>query len=92
MSINTTPKEMPTGDGNPTAGSAINTLDLPPSERNENAFFSLRAAYAMKGCAIYRTDPAGGLITYWAECCGSVRHLSSIDAARLFLKQIGGRL
>lgn len=92
MSINTTPKEMPTGDGNPTAGSAINTLDCSSSERNEKAFFSLRAAYAMKGCALYRTDPADGPVNYWADCGGSARILPNIDAAQLSLVQIGGLL
>lgn len=92
MSINTTPKEMPTGDGNPTAGSAINTLHGPSSERKAKAFFSLRAAYAMKGCALYRTDPADGPVNYWADCADSLRFLPNIDAAQLFLAEIGGLL
>ena len=47
MAINTTPKEMPTGEANPTAGGAINDLDFPTGERGVKAFFTLRAAYAM---------------------------------------------
>lgn len=92
MAINTTPKEMPTGDGNPTAGNAINDLDFPTSERNDKAFSALRAAYALKGQALHRTDPADGPVTFWAERWGLVRHLPTIDAARRFLEQIGGRL
>ncbi|WP_342128529.1 hypothetical protein [Hydrogenophaga sp. OTU3427] len=92
MAINTTQKEVPTGDGNPTAGGAINDLNFPISERNDKAFSPLRAAYAMKGQALHRTDPKDGPVSYWAERWGLVRHLPTIDAARRFLEQIGGRL
>jgi len=92
MAINTSPKKMPTGDGNPTAGSAINDLDFPTSERNDKAFSTLRAAHALKGQALHRTDPVDGPVTYWAERWGLVRHLPTIDVAQRFLDQIGGRL
>lgn len=97
MPINITPKEMPTGDGNPTAGNAINYLDFPAAdfptaERTEKVFSTLRAAFAMRGHALQRTDPADGPVMYWAERWGLVRHLPSIDTARQFLEQIGGRL
>ena len=92
MAINTTPKEMPTGDGNPTAGGAINSLDFPTVQRNDKAFSTLRAAYALEGHTLHRTDPADGPVTYWAERWGLVRYLPSIDTARRFLEQIGGRL
>jgi len=92
MAINTTPKEMPTGDGNPTAGNTINDIDFLTCERNDKAFSSLRAGFAFMGRALHRTDPADGPVTYWAERWGLVRHLPTIDAARRFLEQIGGRL
>ena len=92
MTINTTLKEMPTGDGNPTAGSTINDLNFPTAQRNDKAFSSLRAAFALKGHALHRTDPADGAVTYWAERWGLVRYLPTIDTARRFLEQIGGRL
>ena len=92
MAINTTLKEMPTGDGNPTAGGAINDLDFPTGERNDKVFSTLRAGYALKGHSLHRTDPKDGPVTYWAERWGLVRHLPTIDAARRFLEQIGGRL
>lgn len=92
MAINTTPKEVPTGDGNPTAGSAINDLDFPTSERNDKAFSTLRATFAIKGQTLYRTNTADGSVIYWAERWGLVRHLPTIDAVRRFLEQIGGRL
>ncbi|WP_143435774.1 hypothetical protein [Hydrogenophaga sp. IBVHS2] len=92
MAINTTPREMPTGDGNPTAGGAINDLDFPTGERADKAFSTLRAAYALRGHALHRTDPADGEVTYWAERWGLVRHLPTLHDAAQFLAQIGGRL
>ena len=92
MAINTTPKEMPTGDGNPTAGGAINDLNFPTTERNDKAFSTLRAAYALEGHTLHRTDPADGPVTYWAERWGLVRYLPTFHDAALFLAQIGGRL
>lgn len=38
------------------------------------------------------TDPNDGTVTYWAARWGLVRYLPTIDAARRFLEQIGGRL
>ena len=92
MAINTTQKEVPTGDGNPTAGCAINDPNSPTSERNDKAFSTLRAAFALKGQTLHRTDPADGPVTYWAERWGLVRHLPTLHDAALFLAQIGGRL
>lgn len=89
MLIDTTQKGMPARDGDPTASGAINTVASPASERNDKAFFSLRAAYALKGCAFYRTDPADGPVTYWADCGGSVHFLRNVDAAQLLWVQIG---
>lgn len=92
MAINTTRKEMPTGGGNPTAGNAINDLNSPTTQRPGKAFGTLRAAFALKGHALHRTDPADGPVTYWAERWGLVRYLPTLHDAALFLTQIGGRL
>ncbi|MBN9371563.1 MULTISPECIES: hypothetical protein [unclassified Hydrogenophaga] len=92
MAINTTPKEMPTGDGNPTAGGAINDLDFPTGERNDKAFSRLRAAFELRGHSLHRTDPADGKVTYWVERWGLVRYLPTLHDAAQFLAQIGGRL
>jgi len=92
MAINTTSKEMPTGDGNPTAGGAINDLDFPTGQRPGKAFETLRAAFALQGHTLHRTDPTDGPVTYWAERWGLVRHLPTLHDAALFLAQIGGRL
>ncbi|MBS3997860.1 MAG: hypothetical protein KGZ67_11140 [Hydrogenophaga sp.] len=84
--------EKPTGDGNPTAGDANNDLDCPTGQRTCKAFETLRAAYALRHHALYRTDRQDGPATYWAERWGLVRYLPTIDDARRFLEQIGGRL
>lgn len=92
MAMNTTPKEMPTWDGNPTAGDAINHLDFSIGQRPGKAFETLRAAFALRGHTLHRTDPNDGQVTFWAERWGLVKHLPTIDTARRFLEQIGGRL
>ena len=91
MHTGTTPKEMPTGDGNPTVDHTDN-FTVPNAVHPDKVFQSLRAAYALHGHALHRTNPADGTVTYWAERWGLVRYLHTIDTARQFLEQIGGRL
>ena len=91
MHKDTTPKEMPTWDGNPTAGHT-NSQTVPNPANSDKVFHSLRAAYASHGHALHRTDPNDGTVRYWAERWGLVRYLPTIDTARQFLEQIGGRL
>lgn len=91
MAINTTPKEMPTGDGNPTAG-AINGMSCPTTQQSDKAYASLLAALAMRGHALHRLDSAGGASTYWVERCGLVRYLPTLHDVAQFFAQIGGRL
>jgi len=69
-----------------------NDLDSPTSARNDQAFSTLRRAFALKGQTLHRTNPVDGPVTYWAERWGLVRLLPTIDTARRFLEQIGGRL
>lgn len=91
MHTDNTPKEKPTGDGNPTAG-YTDSQTVPNPANTDKVFHSLRAAYALHGHALHRTDPNDGAVTYWAERWGLVRYLPTIDTARRFLEQIGGRL
>ena len=91
MAINTTPREMPTGDGNPTAG-AINRGNCPTSQQTNKAYSTLRAALALRGHALHRLDSADGESTYWVERWGLVRHLLTLHDVAQFLVQIGGRL
>ena len=91
MHTDTTPKEKPTGDGNPTAG-YTDSQTVPNLVDIDKVFQKLRAAYALHGHALYRTNPNNGTFTYCAERWGLVRYLPTIDTARRFLEQIGGRL
>lgn len=56
----------------------------------EKAFCNLRAAFALKGTTLTRTDRADGVVSFYASRWGFVRHLGNIDEARAFLKLIGG--
>jgi len=91
MAINTTPKEMPTGDCNPTAG-AINGMNCPTTQQTDKAYSTLRAALALRGHALHRLDSADGESTYWVERWGLVRYLPTLHDVAQFLAQIGGRL
>lgn len=92
MANNHHQKEMPTGDGNPTAGEANNDLDCPTGQRSGKAFETLRAEFALHGYALFKVDHKDGPATYWAERCGVRHHLPTLDDARHFLAQIGVRL
>jgi hypothetical protein len=92
MAINFTSKEKPTGDGNPTAGGAINNSDFPSGQRSGKAFGILRAAFTMRGHSLHRTDLAERPETFRAERLRLVKQLPTVDAARRFLEQMGGRL
>ena len=67
-------------------------VNFPTTDAQGKAFATLAAGYAMAGHALHRSDPKDGTVTYWAERWGLVRYLPTIDAARQFLEQIGGRL
>ena len=92
MAINNTPKEMPTGGCNPTAGDTINDLDFPTRQRPGKAFATLQAAFAMKGYTLHRSDASDGPEIYCAERWGLVRYLPTLHDVVLFLVQRGGRL
>lgn len=64
---------------------------LTPDEKDKE-FSTLAAGFALAGHALHRSDPKDGTVSYWAERWGLVRYLPTIDAARRFLAQIGGRL
>lgn len=82
----------PTGDGNPTAGDANNNLNCSTGRRPSKAFDTLREAFALQGHALYQIDKQDDPAIYWVERWGLVRYLPTIDDARRFLDQIGGRL
>jgi hypothetical protein len=92
MAINPTPKEMPTGECNPTAGKAINSPNFPTSHTPDKMFQSMRVAYALRGHELQRSYPTDGPVKYWTELLGLVRHLPTLHDAALVMVQIGGRL
>lgn len=67
------------------AESATNDLDSPTLERHEGAFVSQRTALAIKGFALFRTDPKDGPVTYWAESFGLVSMFATLDEIQPFL-------
>ena len=69
-----------------------NSADSPTPDAQGKEFKTLAAGFALAGHALHRTDPNDGTVTYWAERWGLVRYLPTIDTARRFLEQIGGRL
>lgn len=87
----TSHKEMPTGDGNPTAGDT-DTPTVANAQATDKAFPSLRAAFARKGHTLHCKAEHGGAEAFWVERWGLVRYLPSLHDAALFLAQIGGRL
>lgn len=89
MAINITPKEMPTGDGNPTAGSAIKSVDSPTNDCNDKVVLTFQAMYALKGHLLHLTDPTDSPLNFRVEGCGFVRDLPSMDRVRQYLEQIG---
>ncbi len=86
-------------DETPTTGQTVageieqhNDLDFPTAARSDKDFLSLRTAFENHGHTLHRSNPSDGPATYWAARWGLLRHLPTIDAARRFLEQIGGRL
>jgi hypothetical protein len=69
-----------------------NGANFPTTDGEGKAFKTLAAGFAQAGHTLQRSDPKDGTVTYWAARWGMVRHLPTIDAARRFLDQVGGRL
>lgn len=59
MAINTTPKEMPTVGGNPTASGAINNLNFPTGQSPRKVIETLRAALALNDVALFLAQIGG---------------------------------
>jgi hypothetical protein len=51
---------------------------------------TLRAAAALAGYEIARTDPADGPVRFFASRWGVVRELGDIDQAEQFIRVLGG--
>ncbi len=92
MAINRTPKEKAAGGSYTTTATTINLSNFATNGRQGKAFPALRTADAMNGQSLYGTAQSNGTVIHWAERWRLVRYLPTIDTARQFLEQIGGRL
>lgn len=94
MTTNTNTKEKAPGacDSKGLTTHTNNTADFATTDGEGKAFKTLAAGFALAGHTLHRSDPQDGTVTYWAARWGMVRHLPTIDAARRFLDQVGGRL
>jgi hypothetical protein len=63
-------------------------MDLDDAELK--SFETLRAAAALKGYTLARTNPADGCVTYYAARWGLIRELRDLSAVVAFITQIGG--
>lgn len=69
-----------------------NGVNFPTADDEGKAFKTLVTGFAHTGHTLHQTEAKDGTVTYWAARWGLVRYLPTIDAARRFLDQIGGRL
>lgn len=90
MHAEPTPNENFTGDANYPAGQRDTRIASDQVDPGNKAFVTLRAQFALRGHALYRTSTVDGAVTYYAERWGQVRHLPTLDDAKRFLVQIGG--
>jgi hypothetical protein len=89
MHTETTQKEKPTGDGNPTAGHT-DGASVTQYGDDQKRFATLAAQYALAGHALTRSSPADGAQTFYTSRWGHIKPLASLDAAARFLVEIGG--
>ena len=69
-----------------------NSADFPTTDDQGKAVETLVTGFTHAGHTLYQSEAKDGTVTYWAARWGMVRFLPTIDAARRFLDQIGGRL
>ena len=69
-----------------------NGANFPTTDDEGKAFHTLVNGFAHAGHTLHQAEAKDGTVTDWAARWGLVRYLPTIDAARRFLDQIGGRL
>lgn len=89
MHTDTTPKEKPTGDGNPTAGHTDSQTVQNPADAGKT-FANLAVRFAQAGHTLTCSNPANGAAMYYATRWGLSRALPDLQAAANFLAKIGG--
>ncbi len=67
------------------------TENAPIIAQAEKAFKTLQAQFSLRGHALHRASSASHQEAFYAERWGQVRYLPTLDDARRFLAQIGGR-
>ena len=69
-----------------------NDVDSPTTEAPGKAFEALVTGFEQAGHTLRRSQAKDGTVTFWVSRWGMERFLPTIDAARRFLDQVGGRL
>ena len=69
-----------------------NDLNFLTGQREGKAFATLAARFALAGHTLTRSDPADGVVLYYAGRWGLSRALQDLEAAAQFLTQIGGKV
>ena len=69
-----------------------NNLNSPTTEAPGKAFEALITGFEQVGHTLRRSEAKDGTVTFWVSRWGMERFLPTIDAARRFLDQVGGRL
>lgn len=88
MAINPHPKEKARSQ-NCAAATTTNDLDHPTAARPDKTFLALRAGFALRGYALYRTDFRDGHVSYWAARLGQAHFMRTLDEAEQFLGKMG---
>ena len=68
-----------------------NPLDYSIAERKDKAYLDAAAKLAMKGYALWRTNPQDGPQAFFLERVGLVQRLGTLEAVQVVLAQIAGR-
>ena len=69
---------------------ATNDLIFSTRQREGKAFTTLAARFALAGHTLTRSNPADGVVLYYAGCWGQTRELTDLDAAASWLDHVTG--
>lgn len=73
-----------------TTATTHNIATVSADDANRKEFATLAAQFALAGHGLIRSNPADGAAGFYATRWGMIKFLPTLDAARAFLKQIGG--
>ena len=66
------------------------TANHADADADRKAFESLRAACALRGYTLARSNPDDGPVTYWASRWGLIRELRTLADVDAFVRMIAG--